>query len=103
MLYFCSVCEKRISKGVNDYSLEHFGKALCMAHQPKSQKAQEKKHYYCNECNKTITYAELKYSLKNFDKILCRGCQPIIEKTYSCPTPEYHVSEGMKKVHRNHY
>jgi hypothetical protein len=93
MIYFCSLCKKRISEGVYRYSLKHFGKALCMDHQKASQNkvyssektSQKKKQYYCNECKKTITYAEFKYSMRYFDRALCRDCQPIREKKMSVP------------------
>ena len=99
---FCTICKKRISEGVYDYSLRHFGKALCMKHQndfkhkganSAKTNTQHNMRYYCNECKKTITYAELKYSIKNFDKPLCRGCQPVKEKTISVPPPKFELSE----------
>ncbi len=33
MHYYCNICKVTISKPVYDYSIKHYGKALCMQHQ----------------------------------------------------------------------
>lgn len=33
MRYYCNICKETISEEVYEYSIKHFGKALCMNHQ----------------------------------------------------------------------
>ena len=33
-MVYCNICKKTITKVVYDYSMKHYGKALCMQHQP---------------------------------------------------------------------
>jgi hypothetical protein len=80
MDYYCSICKEAISEQVQQYSMNRFGKALCIEHQ---KTALPKKQYFCSECKKTITHEEFKFSLRNFDKPLCRDCQPEIEEKVS--------------------
>lgn len=80
MSYYCSVCKAAISESANEYSMRHFGKALCVQHQ---KAVEPQKGYFCSECKQAITYGEFKYSLRNFDKPLCRDCQPEEEEKLS--------------------
>jgi hypothetical protein len=93
MGYYCRVCKKVLSEGVNQYSIEHFGKPLCMHHQ---KTAKSETQYYCNECKQKITYGEFKFSTKNFDMPLCRDCQPEIEEKISAPPQNFRLNQTFK-------
>jgi hypothetical protein len=82
MVYFCTVCKRTITDGVNEYSIKHFGKALCMIHQ---KSVKERNSYYCVECRMAITYEMYKYSIDKFEEPLCYGCQPEEDTTESSP------------------
>jgi hypothetical protein len=82
MGYFCEVCKRTITEGVNEYSIKHFGKALCMIHQ---KSIQERNNYYCVECRAAISYEMYKFSVDVFEEPLCYNCQPEEETTESAP------------------
>lgn len=93
MGYYCSICKEILSEGVNQYSIEHFGKPLCLQHQ---KTATSETQYYCDECKQTITYGEFKFSINNFDMPLCRDCQPEIEEKVSAPPQKYELNKTSK-------
>ena len=41
MRYYCNLCNRTISKGVYDYSTNHFGRALCITHQSDSSQDED--------------------------------------------------------------
>jgi hypothetical protein len=90
MGYYCSICKEPISERIHQYSMNHFGKALCIEHQ---KTATPKKTYFCSECKQTITYGEFKFSVRNFDKSLCRDCQPEIEEKFSAPPQKHELNK----------
>lgn len=50
MVYRCSVCQESISGGVYEYSVNHFGKPLCIEHQREvSPKNGQKRRYFSIE------------------------------------------------------
>lgn len=93
MGYCCSICKQAISEGVHQFSMDRFGKALCMEHQ---KTGKSEKSYFCSECKQTITYGEFKFSLRNFDMPLCRDCQPEIEEKVSAPPQKYQLNKTSK-------
>ncbi len=93
MGYYCSKCKQAITEGVLQFSMERFGKALCMEHQ---KTAPSQNQYYCNECKQTITNGEFKFSIENFDMPLCRDCQPEIEEKVSAPPQKYQLNKTSK-------
>jgi hypothetical protein len=93
MGYYCSVCKEVLSEGVNQYSIEHFGKPLCMNHQ---KTAKSETQYHCNECKQTITYGEFNFSTNNFDMPLCRDCQPEIQEKLSAPPQNFRLNQTSK-------
>jgi len=93
MGHYCSKCKQAITEGVHQYSMDRFGKALCMEHQKTAET-----QYYCNECKQTITYGEYKFSTKNFDMPLCRDCQPEIEEKISAAPRKF---QGTYKIEVN--
>jgi hypothetical protein len=95
MGYYCSLCKASITEGVHQYSMDRFGKALCVKHQ---KTATSETKYTCTECKQTITYGEFKFSIKNFDMPLCRDCQPEIEEKVSAPPRKF---QGTYKIEVN--
>jgi hypothetical protein len=93
MGYYCSICKEVLSEGVYLYSIEHFGKPLCLQHQ---KRAKSETQYYCNECKQTITYGEFKFSNENFDMPLCRDCQPETEEKISAPPQNFRLNQTSK-------
>jgi hypothetical protein len=93
MGYYCSKCKHAITEGVHQYSMDRFGKALCMEHQ---KTATSETQYTCDECKQTITYGEFKFSTKNFDMPLCRDCQPEIEEKISAPPQNFRLNQTSK-------
>ena len=67
MQYCCSSCEKTISERVYDFSIKHFGKALCWDH----QKENVSEKYFCSFCKVQISEKVYNYSLRYFGKVLC--------------------------------
>jgi hypothetical protein len=95
MGHYCSKCKQAITEGVHQYSMDRFGKALCMHHQ---ETATAETQYNCNECKQSITYGEYKYSIKNYEMPLCRDCQPEIEEKISAPPIKF---QGTYKIEVN--
>jgi hypothetical protein len=93
MGYYCSLCKASITEGVHQYSMDRFGKALCVKHQ---KTGTSETQYTCNECKQTITYGEFKFSIKKFDMPLCRDCQPEIEEKLSAPPQKYQLNKTSK-------
>jgi hypothetical protein len=93
MEYNCIVCKKSISQRVHQYSMDNFGKPLCMEHQ---KTAANKKRYFCCECNRVISYGEFKFSQSNFNLPLCRECQPEKEEKVSAPPQRYQLNKTSK-------
>ena len=93
MGYYCSICKEVLSEGVYLYSIEHFGKPLCLQHQ---KRAKTETQYYCNECKQIITYGEFKFSNENFDMPLCRDCRPEIEEKLSAPPQNFRLNKTSK-------
>ena len=92
MNYQCSIYKEPISQGVNQYSINRFGKALCRKHQETETPTNG---FYCAACNETITHGEFKYSLRHFDKPLCRNCQPEMEEKVSAAPRKF---QGTYKI-----
>ena len=90
---YCSKCKQAISEGVRQYSMECFGKALCMEHQKRDKSEAQ---HYCIECKQIMTYGEFKFSIENFDMPLCRDCQPEIEEKVSAPPQKYQLNKTSK-------
>src|SRR3990170_3001156 len=87
MQYCCSVCKETISEGVYRFSMDKFGKALCLAHQKKVP-SQE---LFCSLCKVRIGEPVFDYSLKHFGKALCMSHQKTTsqgEKRGSIITPK---------------
>ena len=93
MGYYCSKCKQAITEGVHQFSIDRFGKALCVKHQ---KTAAVETQYICNECKQIITYGEFKFSNKNFGMPLCRDCQPEIEEKVSAPPQKYQLNKTSK-------
>lgn len=70
MEYYCKVCNQRMSENVYDYSMRHFGRALCMEHQRNTSRG-EAKRFLCRLCKQRISETVYNYSMRHFGKALC--------------------------------
>ena len=71
--FLCSTCKDSISAIVYEYSIEHFGKALCTKHQEL-----EKQKLSCQNCRQLITKTVYDYSIGRYTRPLCIRCQGIL-------------------------
>jgi hypothetical protein len=78
----CQKCGRPISKTVNEYSIGHFSKPLCMDCQRhhrlmavKGSNTFSDKGYYCNQCKKTISFDRYKFSKNMYNQALCQECE----------------------------
>lgn len=72
MRYYCSVCKETISEKVYEYSIDHFGKALCINHQKMTPKKQAAPHrYVCTVCKEIISENVSRFSTDRFGAPLC--------------------------------
>src|SRR3990172_12387449 len=69
MRYYCSVCKETISENVYRYSIDHFGKALCMTHQktPFYANPQEKVTPQAKILSKALNDLRVKHELEYYD------------------------------------
>lgn len=67
MTYYCKVCKQTISERVYDFSMNHFGKSLCIPHQ------RELKHQklLCSICKQAINQKVYDYSTSHYGRPLC--------------------------------
>jgi very-short-patch-repair endonuclease len=72
--YLCNVCKQPISDKVNNYSLSHYGKPLCMTH----QRSVIPQTCSCIVCKRTITEPVFKFSTEHFGAPLCMNHQKTV-------------------------
>ncbi len=75
MGYYCSICKKTISDKVYHYSMDHFGKALCIEHQratgqPPAPTVSVPTRF-CSICNQSISDQVYSYSMDHNGAPLC--------------------------------
>jgi very-short-patch-repair endonuclease len=79
MRYYCSVCKETMSENVYRYSIDHFGKALCMNHQKTSPKKEVAPHrYVCSICKESISENVSRFSTDRFGASLCMNHQKTV-------------------------
>jgi very-short-patch-repair endonuclease len=89
MRYYCSVCKETISERVYSFSMDKFGKALCINHQkaiaprppaPKIPQPQiyASQGYSCSVCKDNISNQVYDYSMNHFGAALCRNHQKTV-------------------------
>ena len=64
---YCSVCKQTISDKVYEYSMNHFGRPLCINH----QKANNPEVMLCTFCKRKISKKVYDYSTRHFGRALC--------------------------------
>ena len=77
MRYYCNICKEPISERVYHYSMDKFGKALCMAHQKTHQKTHQTVPFYPSRGSKVTPQAlrlskalhdlRVEYELEHYD------------------------------------
>jgi len=88
MPYYCDICKKTISEKVFNYSMQHFGKALCFNHKREILPEQ----FYCSLCKEKISEKVYDYSMRHFGKALCMNHQKEVNhrKVNSSKTTTHH-------------
>jgi hypothetical protein len=66
---------KGTSDNVYTYSLNHFGRPLCMRHQEL-----QKQSLSCQNCKQPIDSTVFYYSIGRFGKPLCMHCQKVLDR-----------------------
>ena len=76
MRYYCSVCKETISEKVYRFSMDKYGKALCMTHQKTmTSSAHSPQRYVCSVCNDNISNQVYDFSMNRFGSALCMNHQ----------------------------
>lgn len=79
MRYYCSVCKQTISDKVYHYSMDHFGKALCMDHQKHASQPPELHfEHFCTVCRESISKQVYDYSTSHYGAALCMSHQKTV-------------------------
>jgi len=66
MRYYCNVCKKDITKGVFDFSMDIFGRALCREHQEIERRSQEESSQCGRMENQTVEQESSEINSENF-------------------------------------
>ena len=79
MRYFCNVCKETISDKVYSFSMDKFGKALCMTHQkPYTPQDHAPQRYFCSVCRDDISGQVYNFSMKHYGSALCTNHQKTV-------------------------
>lgn len=79
MRYYCSVCKETISERVYRFSMDKFGKALCMTHQKTyAPRLRASQRYFCDVCGEEISDQVFDFSMKNCGSALCMNHQKTV-------------------------
>ena len=62
---YCNVCKKPISKDVFSYSMNHFGRSLCLNHQKKGKKREVSTNSKVTSQARRLSLALWKRGIKN--------------------------------------
>lgn len=93
MAYYCKVCRKPISERVYNYSINHFGRALCFTHQRENKPQQ----LSCSFCKQKISLKVYDYSNSHFGLPLCwehqKNASKIEAKNLLCSFCKIKISE----------
>lgn len=80
MQYYCNICKETISEKVYQFSMNKYGRALCMNHQkitkappppPSFRPKPPATHFFCFVCRDPISPQVYEYSTKNMGTALC--------------------------------
>ncbi len=76
MRYYCSICKETISEKVYGFSMDKFGKALCMTHQKNyAPEYKAPQRYFCSVCRDDISAQVYDFSMNHCGSALCRNHQ----------------------------
>lgn len=84
MRYYCSVCKETISDRVYSFSMDKYGKALCMTHQktiaPQApvSKVHAPQTFFCSVCKENISGQVYDFSMNHFGSALCMNHQKTV-------------------------
>ncbi|HVP92119.1 MAG TPA: DUF559 domain-containing protein [Acidobacteriota bacterium] len=79
MRYYCSVCKETISERVYRFSMEKFGRALCIDHQkPFTPQSRISEKNLCTVCKESISNQVYDYSMKHYGSALCMNHQKTV-------------------------
>ena len=79
MGYYCSICKETISDRVYHYSMDKFGKALCINHQKTMGVSPAPAlHHFCSVCKESVSEQVYSYSTNHFGAALCMAHQKTV-------------------------
>ncbi len=79
MRYYCSICKGTISEQVYRFSMEKFGKALCIDHQKTfTLQSHSLGKYFCSVCKESMSGQVYDFSIKHYGSALCMKHQKTV-------------------------